>query len=126
MRSLPIIVEKPSHAHDAGLVTADRPDGGFCVNRPQTSPIGVGAPRDEPILPMFWQGLTRVGSGRAAPAPVRRILKLNPGVSLIPGSPWARAGAGAPAYLGSRSPDMPRFLRPVMALAAAAASTPAV
>jgi len=29
-----IASEKPSQAHDAGLITADRPDGGFCVNRP--------------------------------------------------------------------------------------------
>jgi len=60
------VVEKPSQAHDAGLVTADRPDGGFCVNRPQTSPVGVGAParmRGPPPIRLATLDQFAAGSG---------------------------------------------------------------
>jgi hypothetical protein len=39
-----MVVEKPPRADDAGLVTADRFDDGFFVNRPQTTPMAIGRP----------------------------------------------------------------------------------
>jgi hypothetical protein len=38
------LFEKPPRAHDAGLITPDRPGGGFCINCPKTNPTRERAP----------------------------------------------------------------------------------
>jgi hypothetical protein len=62
-QSLPIVVEEPPPAHDAGLVTAHGPGGGFCVNRPRTNLIGIGALLDDRV-PGSMFGNARSGRRR--------------------------------------------------------------
>ena len=38
-RWLCLLTEKPPPAYDAGLINADRPGGGFCINCQETNPI---------------------------------------------------------------------------------------
>jgi hypothetical protein len=68
--------KKPPRAHDAGLITADRRGGGFCINCPKTSPNAIGALREEtvPHHAFAKSSIRRVEIAIAGPAkPVARI-----------------------------------------------------
>jgi hypothetical protein len=82
MRALSMVVKKPAHAHDAGLITADRPNDGFFVNRPQRNPMAIGRPEGRRFLPicLAWPGRFAAGSRSGA----QRVYLAGPPVRRIP------------------------------------------
>jgi hypothetical protein len=113
-RSLPSIVEEPPRAHDAGLVTAGGPDGGFCVNRPRTNPIASRCPFPSPVFAKARSGRRRIQirAAKGGPATCRSIEFFNKAYtfSLIDRAPWwasrdaVRAGFRARIFLRLLSP----------------------
>jgi hypothetical protein len=56
----PILIERPPRVHDAGLVTADRPGGGFCANCPETK-----LRRREKTVPAYLFGKSQFAGSRS-------------------------------------------------------------
>ena len=120
-RWLSLLTEKPPPAYDAGLITADRPGGGFCINCPETNPIGDRSPPGT-------GGLVRVFAGPSAGSRSQwvdlpklagrsnsssKICVLS-SIGCPSGRGWGRERPDSMDPRGSRSHEVPRFFESVI------------